>query len=266
MGLFDRFKKKEEREGAVLPSFVLLSDVSLDLDQLARDFYADWGIELPILDDEDAEDDDFPTLVTEIDNMNVAISLMPAPVPNGEAVECAKTNFRWSDAVSAAERHEAHALIIVMPLTKRPLAEVATLHAKLCASCLKQPNALGIHTAGTVFDPAFYMGSAKFAVENKTFPIMNHVFFGLYSNDEGKTFSGYTFGLLTLGKQELEILDSTAGPDEVVGFLIDIASYIMNADVTLKHGETIGFTADQKLTIAESQGVALDGKTLKIGF
>ncbi|MCL2569518.1 MAG: DUF4261 domain-containing protein [Oscillospiraceae bacterium] len=266
MGIFDKSKKEDKREGAVMPSFVLLSDIAFDPDLFAKTLKEDWGIELPAGDAQNKDDDAQPMIVTELDGMTVAISLMPGPVPNGEAVEVAKNNFRWPDAIKVAESHKAHVLIIVMPLKNQPLAEVAALHTKLCATCLKQPGAIAINAAGTVFDPAFYIGSAKFAIENNVFPIMNHIFFGIYSNDDGKTISGYTYGLETLGKQDLEILDSPRTADEVLGFLIDISAYIMGSDVTLKHGETLGATEAQKLAITESDGVALASKTLKIDF
>ena len=65
---------------------------------------------------------------------------------------------------------------------------------------------------------------------------------------------------------KIEILDSAHSFKEVFDFLTNIVSYIIDDDVILQHGETIGFSADQKLSITESAGVAVDGETLKIGF
>jgi len=47
-------------------------------------------------------------------------------------------------------------------------------------------------------------------------------------------------------------------PDEIYGFLIDIAYYVITTNVTLKHGETIGFTEEQKLKIIRSKGIAVE--------
>jgi len=264
MGLFGKGKKQKENAGRVLPSFVLLEDVAFDMDLFLKDVYEDWGIQIPA--DQTEERDGLPSFVAMVDNTHVAVSLMPAPIPNGEAVENAKTNFRWPEAVSVAERHGAHVLVIVLPLGGQPLKETASLHAKICASCLKQPNAIGINTAGSVLAPDFYMDSARLYIQGGKFPILNHVFFGVYSKDEGKTFSGYTYGLDGLGKQDFEVLDSSHSPDEVFAFLTDVALYLLEYNVTLKHGETIGFSAEQKLGITESKGVAVGGKTLKIAF
>jgi hypothetical protein len=45
-----------------------------------------------------------------------------------------------------------------------------------------------------------------------------------------------------------------------------LASYVLEYDVTLKNGETIGFSEDEKLPITLSNGIALDGETLKIQY
>ena len=34
----------------------------------------------------------------------------------------------------------------------------------------------------------------------------------------------------------------------------------------LQDGETIGFTAEQKISISQSKGVAVNGTTLKLGY
>ena len=272
MGLFDRFKKEKkskEEPGGVLPSFVLLDEVAFDVDAFVKDLYDDWGIEIPadqIKKATEKADGDLPMLVATLGNATIAVSLMPAPVPDGEAVGNAKTNFRWPEAVAVTECHKACILVAVLPPEEQSLKETAVLHAKLCASVLKQPHATAINTAGTVFDPAFYIDSAEQYVKEGKFPILNHIFFGLYSNDGGGMVSGYTYGLGNLGKKDIEILDSNHSPDEVLDFMTDIALYILEYDAILKHGETIGFSAEQKLAITESAGIAVDGRSLKIEF
>lgn len=42
--------------------------------------------------------------------------------------------------------------------------------------------------------------------------------------------------------------------------------YVVKQDVTLRDGETVGFSAGQKLPITRSAGVSLDGMTLKLGY
>ena len=263
MGLFKRRKKKETPQSKNGPfvSFVLLEDVSLDMDALIKNLSEQWGISIPETD----IDKEKKSFVSTQEGMIIAASLMPAPVPNGEAVENAKTNWRWPQAVEVAEQHKAFLMLTVMG-GEQALLDTALLNVKLCASGLSLKNATGINVLGSVLEPDFYVETAKIAVREHIFPIMNLVFFGLYSNDEGKTGCGYTYGMDAFGKQNIEIIDSVHGAEEVLAFMTDIAGYVITADVTLQDGETIGFTEEQKLTITQSAGVAIDEPSLKIGF
>ncbi|MFR3921586.1 MAG: DUF4261 domain-containing protein [Dysosmobacter welbionis] len=47
---------------------------------------------------------------------------------------------------------------------------------------------------------------------------------------------------------------------------MDLASYVLEEDVTFHDGETIGFTEGQYLSISRSAGVWHDGMTLKIPY
>ena len=106
---------------------------------------------------------------------------------------------------------------------------------------------------------------AKLYDENDDFPIENIVYIGLYG-DENNTVSGYTYGLEQFGKKELEIIKSLEEAEEVYNFLASISDYIITSDVVLNHGETIGFSEEQKIQISVSEGIAVDGETIKLGF
>ena len=106
---------------------------------------------------------------------------------------------------------------------------------------------------------------AKLYDENDDFPIENIVYIGLYG-DENNTVSGYTYGLEQFGKKELEIIKSSEEAEEVYNFLASISDYIITSDVVLNDGETIGFSEEQKIQISVSEGIALDGETVKLGF
>lgn len=54
--------------------------------------------------------------------------------------------------------------------------------------------------------------------------------------------------------------------DELYYFLLSIIQYILEGDVTLNDGETIGFSKEEKIKITESKAVYLDGNSLKLEF
>ena len=57
---------------------------------------------------------------------------------------------------------------------------------------------------------------------------------GLYRREEG--LCGYTDGLAAFGKEEIEVLDTQAALGDLHSFLLDLASYVLEEDVTFHDG------------------------------
>jgi len=240
--------------------FVLLDEVRFDAEKYVKDLKDDWNLDY---DFEITQEDN--TIIADYNGMIMTASLMPAPIPDNEAVEQAKTNYRWEKAVEAAEKHKAHLLVSVINSGDVDNIEGAKHYVKLLANATKQEGCLGINILGTVIHPQMYYDFAKLYDENDDFPIENIVYIGLYG-DENNTVSGYTYGLEQFGKKELEIIKSLEEAEEVYNFLASISDYIITSDVVLNDGETIGFSEEQKIQISVSKGIALDGETIKLGF
>lgn len=237
--------------------FVLLNSAEFDKQAFKAALYEDWNISFP----DDAEEDS-DTVVFDVDDQMVAVSLMPAPVPDGEAEKNAANNYRWPQAVEVTKTHVAHLMVAVLGRGASPI-EAGKLMVKVCSSCLKAENAIGLYASGTVFQPEFYQKAAAMMNEGEL-PVFNWIYFGLYRTEKG--LSGYTYGMTCFGKDEIEILDSKATPNDLHHFLFSIANYVLEEDVTLNDGETIGFSAEQKLAITRSKGVAVEGDSLKIAY
>ncbi len=252
---------QEDRDGTgSFISFVLLDENKIDLDLLRKQLQKDWGIIINKKPEDDPE-----SLIETIDDMALIVSLMPAPIPNDEAVDNARTNFYWEDAVEVAKSHKAYMTVAVLGGEKK-LLDATDLFVKVCSSCLKQPNAIAISTLGSVLQPKFYIDSAESSLNDNEFPLMNMVFFGMYSNDNGATLSLYTYGLDVYGKLNMEIIDSDKSEDETLSLLQSITEYVITSDVTLQDGETIGFSEEQKLKITALDSTILGKETLKIDF
>ena len=245
----------DEYRGAFV-GFVLLAENAWNKEQLIQDLKSEWEIEA-------CEEEAHPeALVFSVDKMIVAVSLMSAPIPEHEAEENAANNYLWPQAVETTKMHQAHLLVAVLG-KKASLIERGKLFVKVIAACCRQPSVLGVYTSGTVFQPQFYLDSAALMKENEL-PIFNWIWFGLYQGEQGVCC--YTYGMRVFGKDEMEVLDVEAEPLDVRDFLVDIATYVLSNDATLQDGETIGFSADQRLPISRSEGVSLPGMTLKIGY
>ena len=199
-----------------------------------------------------------------VGNMMLIVTLFHGHIPDNEAEINAENNYMWPEAVEVAKAHKAHIMVAVLGEEEK-LLERGKLFTKAMAVCCKQKYATGVYTSGVVFEPRFYEGLADMLKKDEL-PIFNWVWFGLYRSEGG--LNGYTYGMDVFGKEEMEVLNTDAEPEELRDFLASLASYVLACDVTLQDGETIGFSADDKHTITRSPGVSLpeEQMTLKIGY
>ena len=241
--------------------FVLLNEAKFDRNKFLKDLKEDWKITLDLGKEDESKEKDM--LVGDVNGIMVAIALMPAPVPNNEAVEKAKINYKWKDAVKVAEEHKAH--ILVSLLGEPNLVEGAKLYTKIISALTKQENCTGLYVTGTVLNPDMYRDFTKYYVENDMFPVENTIFVGVYRTDNGEV-NAYTYGMEAFGKKEMEVINSLEQPKDIYNLLQAIADYVITSDVILQDGETIGFSAEQKIPISQSKGIAVDGVSLKLGY
>ena len=252
----------ESDHKGVFTGFVLLSKGEWDKEQFIRDMQEKWDIPVDEYDASEEKDDD--ALVFEVGDMLGAVSLSTSPIPGGEAEANAENNYMWEDAVKIAREHRAHIMVAVLGKEK-DLLEKGKLFTKMLAACCRQKYATGVYTSGVVFEPRFYEGFADMLKEDEL-PIFNWIWFGLYRNENGM--NGYTYGMDVFGKDEMEVLGTDANPNQLRDFLASLVAYVLENDVELQNGETIGFSADDKHTITRSPGVSLpeDQMTLKISW
>ncbi|WP_370826793.1 DUF2185 domain-containing protein [Fournierella massiliensis] len=252
----------ESDHTGVFTGFVLLSKAEWDKEQFIRDMKEKWDIAVDEYDESEEKGDD--ALVFEVGDMLAAVSLASYPIPGGEAEGNAENNYMWEDAVKVAKEHRAHLMVAVLG-KEEDLLEKSKLFTKVVAACCRQEYATGIYTSGVVFEPRFYGGFADMMRDDEL-PIFNWIWFGLWRDENGM--NGYTYGLDVFGKDEMEVLGTNAKPSDLRDFLASLVSYVLENDVELHDGETIGFAADDKHTITRSPGVGLpeDQMTLKISW
>ena len=260
----DADEEKTDRKGSFAGS-VLLSKAEWNKEQLIRNLREEWGIvdeESDEGDEDDENSDD--AVVMRVGGMMLIVTLFHGHIPDNEAEINAENNYMWPEAVEVAKAHKAHIVVAVLGEEEK-LLERGKLFTKAMAVCCKQKYATGVYTSGVVFEPRFYEGLADMLKEDEL-PIFNWVWFGLYRSEGG--LNGYTYGMDVFGKEEMEVLNTDAEPEELRDFLASLASYVLACDVTLQDGETIGFSADDKHTITRSPGVSLpeEQMTLKIGY
>ena len=220
----------ESDHTGVFTGFVLLSKAEWDKEQFIRDMKEKWDIPVDEYDASEEKDDD--ALVFEVGDMLAAVSLASYPIPGGEAEGNAENNYMWEDAVKVAKEHRAHLMVAVLG-KEEDLLEKGKLFTKVVAACCRQEYATGIYTSGVVFEPQFYEGFADMIQEDEL-PIFNWIWFGLWRDEHGM--NGYTYGLDSFGKDEMEVLGTDAKPSDLRDFLASLVSYVLENNVELHCG------------------------------
>ena len=257
----EEFKKKQEEANEKENSgkchgFVLLEKPEFDFDKFIADLKSDWQITPEETEVEEGN------LVFEWENNLMAVSLVPAPVPDGEAEHFAGENYMWREAVETTKKHTAQ--LVVFAINREGDTIDASLHfSKIVDCCLNQKNALGVYSAGTVHQPEFYKDMAALMKQDEL-PIALWVYFGIGKSENGN--DGYTYGLNTFGKTEIEIIGSQKSLEEIREFLYYVSLHVVKAGMNFHDGETLKFTSDEAYTITKSEAVYLDGESFKISF
>ncbi|MBR2565025.1 MAG: DUF4261 domain-containing protein [Paenibacillus sp.] len=267
MGLFDKLRsrkkgKTQSNSSAVehtdqsqtIIGFVLLEREDCDFDLFINNMKQEWNIEI----DEQAEEGN---LFFEVDGMQVVCAHIAAPVPNREVEENAKLNILWPEAEQVTSRHQSQ--IIVSVLNASSAIEGHVLFTQTAAALLQLEHALAIYMSPLVVRAEQYVEVSRILKDGEL-PVSLWVFIGLYQNAEGA--SAYTYGLRNFGKDELEIVESNKPLSDVFEMMFMTTNYVVANNVTLHDGETLGFTAEQKLSITRSKGVATEEESLKIGL
>lgn len=242
---------------------VLLAQAAWDREQFIQELRQDWGIvdEGP---EEAGEEGDGHIAVLRTQGLMLAAALFPGPVSHQEAEAAAQNNYLWPQALDAAQAHRAQIMVTVLG-GEGGLLEAGKLFTKALAVCCKQKHATGIYTSGVVFEPAFYAACAQVLQEGQL-PVYNWLWFGLRPSKGG--LNAYTCGMEAFGKDEMEVLDAAAQPEELRNFLADLATHVLEDDVVFSTGETCTLGKGDYHSITRSPGVSLPQEqlTLKISY
>ena len=254
----ERKKKWDEadEQNAVRVGSVLLKDTEIDFDALS-----DALIQAFDVTDENCTRD-AQTLVFSLESNMISVALMDTPVPDGEAEFYAEGNFLWREAVETTKQHQAHLLVAVLNREANAI-EAACFFTDTVNLCSMETKALGIYTTGTVYEPSFYNEWAG-KLRNGEMPLPLWVYVGLVRDENG--LSGYTYGLTLFGRLELEIIGTSRSHEELYNFLYGVCEGILSEGMYFHDGETLSFTADQRLTITKSKAVYVEGDSFKIAY
>ena len=153
--------------------------------------------------------------------------------------------------------------MLVTILGEGTAEEKGILYTQAIATLCKYENTIGVYANEVVYEPKMFVAFSEM-MKDGSLPLFNLVWFGLSNSENGV--SGYTCGMKCFGKDEMEIIASQKKPSDIRDMLTNIASYVILEDVILHDGETVGMSATQRLKITKSEGINVEGDSLKIQF
>lgn len=227
-----------------------------DIHQVVVDIEGCWGLKV------DELQTDGQTATMSIQGVMIAIMLMPMPIPTDELKPLYSHNYMWKSAAQDILNHTHHAVVSVMGAKDNVHAYrlMTLINTSILRSC---SWAIGVYqgSATLLLPKELYCSFAKL-LEEGSLPVGLWIYVGVVGN--GQRTSIYTYGLCEFGRMELEVINSVMPPNDLHAFILFVLAYLLEYDVYLQDGESIGFSADDKIMISQSKGVHLDGQTLKL--
>jgi hypothetical protein len=180
-----------------------------------------------------------------------ALALMPAPYPASDMDGPLATAWMWppDPPIEDVKRHRSHLLITMHGGTEDVVRRRLLLTA-VTALAAKQPGVMAVYwPEGTlVVHPPLFAEMAAAINSPAAPPLYLWVDLRAIRNEDGTT-GLFTTGLTALGHKEIEIPRIDMEPGELREWLLNIMYYLLENGPVLKDGETIGTTADEKITI-----------------
>ncbi len=261
MGLFNRKKKPETTpESNLLLAMPMFNNgESFYIDKVIAYLASDWGVHVTDI-DRSSE-----TVSFTIQDELVILAKMPAPIPWGDIEGTAQYAYNWSSALKDLEKHNSHVLVTILSSNTSQKERFTILTKVLAAILATSDDCIGIYqgTQSLLIPKDQYLDSAE-ALKQNFVPLDLWVYIGMRRGAE--TNSAYSYGLKAFGKMEMEFIDAPMDLEELHHFISQICGYVINSDVTFKNGETLGFTAEQKIKITQSKGTFVEGESFKLTF
>jgi hypothetical protein len=191
-----------------------------------------------------------------IDGRVIVAAYMPVPVPIDEVLRALRSSWMWQGPEDAVREHRSHAIVTSAGEGDEVVQawDVARLSAALLSAAegasLYWGNSRQVHTTKI---------AVAFGASNKP-PVPLWVGITVSARSAEGPLSAATHGLEALGHKEFEVLDTSMRVGDLRTTLLDFASYVLERGSVMKHGQTIGPTADVKWSIAHAKSKLVKGR------
>ncbi len=174
--------------------------------------------------------------------------LIDKPIPNGEAESAADGNFLWPNGKKAAAEHRSHVIVATMGGDRTPV-ENAIVVTRLALIALKVYDGIGV-----------YWGNASVSNSREAFELWcegvsdKHLAVAMWLRYQFVRPAQGAIGIYTLGMDQFGLMDIEVDrckmdPQELFGFVANIAHYLILQGPVIKDGETVGGSENERILV-----------------
>lgn len=195
-------------------------------------------------------------IIVNIDDETAFISFIPAPIPWSNLEGPCTTAWYWPEATDMMKKHEAHALISIMPKnTNKAVLERVISITHLTASVAKATNALGIYwgSGALVQSPEYFINECL-EFDPDYLPLDLWIDFRV-EQYPGEKCNIITTGMDAFGHMEIEIIESSKPAYDSFEFAFNVGNYLLKNGPIINDGDTIGDNEDHKIKVKYNKSI-----------
>ena len=203
-------------------------------------------------------------LVFDFRDAMIAVAMMPGPIPWPELEGPCATSWWWPEATEKMRPHKFCVLVSILGGTIPPV-ERRVILTRVVSAVARHTDAVGVvWSEGTlVHEPSAFVEQAE-GVSATQIPGPLWIDVRVEKNDDDESLRCFTTGLEPLGFAEIEVPRASLEPQDLLEFIGDTACYIVNNNMPIKDGETLGRTAQEKFKVRYGKSMFERGRVMKI--
>jgi hypothetical protein len=204
-----------------------------------------------------------------IGDFTAAATLVPRPIPWSQLEGPAAAAWYWSGATTALRDHTAHLLVTLVDEGGQPLGKALALTRFTAALAAMSPSVGVLWGPGRIVHPSAPFIEQAATASERNLPLFLWIDFRVepLGESEGGAVRLFTTGLEALGAQEIEVSRYQGDARELVGFVYNVAHYLLDRRKAINDGDTIGVTNDVQVTVCRDRSMlGGDLEVLRLDF
>lgn len=201
-----------------------------------------------------------------IGDAQVALGLMPTPIPWTDLEGPCATSWLWPKAAEELKPHKQH-LIAAVHGEQPPVAQAKLLTQVVAAVLATCPQSIGVYWgSATLVIPRDLFREFAVDILPDDLPLPIWVDFRADRGKNGKI-SGFTHGMKSLGHMEFETLNSPESPGDLRERLMDLCGYVLQNGPVIQNGHTVGQNANEKIRVVFSPSAfGREGQVMRLDY